>query len=72
MAPLPDPVQRLPWYLDVAIRLGTSPVEWPDAIGCYERVYAALTATDGERKAKRWALKNTAWLIAAGVANTFR
>ena len=65
-------VPRLPWFLAAAVRFGTSPAEWPDALACYERVYVALVTADGEGTAKWWALKNTAWLILAGALNYFR
>jgi hypothetical protein len=72
MSPTQSQAQRLPWHLEAAVRFGTSPTEWPDALACYERVYGLITVADGEAKAKRWAIKNTAWLIAAGVIQIFR
>jgi hypothetical protein len=68
----PDSPPRMPWYLEMAIRSGTSPVEWPDAIQCYERVYAALVTKDGLKAAKLWAVRNTAWLVGMGAVSMFR
>ena len=62
---------RMPWFLTTAIRFGTSPAEWPDALACYERVFTALVAAEGSDKARRWARKEAVWLVVAGVSDWF-
>jgi hypothetical protein len=59
--PQPPSTYAAPWYLNTAVRLAADPAEWRNAIGCYEKVYAAIIVADGEAKAKRWAMKETVW-----------
>jgi hypothetical protein len=63
----PTDNKKMPLYLDFAVRFGTTPSEWPDAAGCYERVFAHISATEGERKAKRWAARESLMLFVAGI-----
>ena len=63
----PSQIRKLPSYLSAAIRIGTSPAEWPDAIACYERVYSEIVAGEGRAKARQWARKEAVWLFGVGL-----
>jgi hypothetical protein len=66
------PCPELPFYLKMAVRFGTSPDRWPDALECYERAYGEIVAKEGKGKARRWSIVETIWLFIDGAANPFR
>src|SRR3569832_1442608 len=52
----PPKAPALPNFLHVAVRFGTDPHQWPDASGCYERVFQEMFVAEGAQKARRWAI----------------
>jgi hypothetical protein len=62
----------MPRHLELAVRFGNSPKDWPDALECYHRAYIAVVDLEGEMQAKRWLRMTIACLIVEGVIRLAR